>query len=176
VRAKLVVSGLVTAVLAVLLLGLGGALGSAGQPVDLERLDRPAPELAGTTIAGRPFDLRSHRGSVVLVTVWASWCPPCREELPILDRTRRRLAARGLVLVGILSRDSGDRATALLRDLGITDLPTIDDPSGRLAVSWGATGVPETYLVDRDGRVVARSVGAVTPEWVARHVDPAVQS
>ncbi len=80
------------------------------------------------------------------------------------------------MLVGVLTRDQPDRATALLQELGIAPFPTLPDPTGRTAVSWGATGVPETFLVDRDGRVVARSVGPLTEDWVTRHVDPVVAS
>ncbi len=175
-RTKVLTTLGLAGLLGLALAGLGAALGPGSQVSDLERVDRAAPPLAGRTVSGAQFDLRSRRGSVVLVNVWASWCPPCREELPLLDRTRRRLSGRGLVLVGVLTRDQPDRATALLQELGIAPFPTVPDPTGRTAVSWGATGVPETYLVDREGRVVARSVGPVTEDWVTRHVDPVVGS
>ncbi len=169
------VTSLVTGVVLVgALAALGVALGSPAAPAALEVVDRPAPALAGRTVDGGRLDLSTMRGSVVLVTVWASWCPPCREELPLLGRTRDRFSDRGLVLVGVLTRDRPEGARALLDQLGVEPFPSVEDPTGAVAVAWGATGVPETFLVDRAGRVVARSVGPLTDDWVARHVEPAL--
>ncbi len=173
-RRRLLLSVLTGALLLGTLSALGMALGSPASPASLEVMDRPAPDLSGPTLDGQRLDLASLRGSVVLISVWASWCPPCRDELPLLARTHDRYRDRGLVLVGVLTRDRPDGARTLLDQLGVRPFPTVEDPTGALAVSWGATGVPETFLVDRGGRVVARSVGPLTSDWVVRHVEPAV--
>jgi cytochrome c biogenesis protein CcmG/thiol:disulfide interchange protein DsbE len=135
-------------------------------------LDRPAPPLAGATLDGDRFDLGDHHGNVVLVNVWASWCGPCRQEYPVLEEADRELGARGLQIVGINTQDSDAEARAFLDELGGESYPSVVDPDGRIAVEWGTFGVPETFVVDRDGRLQAKVVGAVTREWIAANVVP----
>jgi cytochrome c biogenesis protein CcmG, thiol:disulfide interchange protein DsbE len=170
-----------SAVAAVALVGaaaaLGNAVGLTRAPADAATsamVGVPAPELSGRTMTGATADLRTLRGRVVLVTVWASWCPPCRQELPVLAATRDRLGARGVSVLGILTRDQSAQARALLREVGAGQLTSVLDPAGALAVTWGATGVPETFVVDRAGTIRARRLGPVTAEWVRRYVDPLV--
>lgn len=170
------------AVLTVLVVtGLGVLLGtglvSADSPSDGSDsvlVGRPAPALQGQTLDGAQFDLDSLAGSVVLVNIWASWCGPCRDELPLLVAAKRRWADSGVELVTINTRDGPAAARSLLREVGASDLLSVRDPQGALAVGWGAAGVPETYVVDRDGVVRARRVGPVTDQWLTEHVRPLV--
>ena len=126
---------------------------------------KPAPALAGTTLAGDPFRLRPD-GKVTVVNIWASWCGPCREELPTLVREQRRWQHRGVRLVSINTKDGPVAARSFLHRLHVHDLLAVSDPEGRLAVAWGATGVPETVVVDRRGIVRARWLGAVQSGWL----------
>ncbi|MCF6735626.1 redoxin domain-containing protein [Blastococcus sp. KM273129] len=135
----------------------------------------PAPPLAGTTLDGGHADLAELRGSVVLVNVWASWCAPCREEMPLLVETAGQWGPQGLRLVGIDVNDDDAAAREFLAGVGGTSFPSIVDADGRLAVEWGTTGVPETFVVDRDGTVVARRVGAVSAAWLAEEVLPLLE-
>ncbi|MGY1833750.1 TlpA family protein disulfide reductase [Blastococcus sp. SYSU DS0510] len=135
----------------------------------------PAPALSGATLDGGHLDLAELRGSVVLVNVWASWCAPCREEMPLLVETARQWGPEGLRLVGIDVNDDGAAAREFLAGVGGTSFPSVADPDGRLAVEWGTTGVPETFVVDREGTVVARRVGPVSPEWLAEEVLPRLE-
>ncbi|MCF6743338.1 redoxin domain-containing protein [Blastococcus sp. KM273128] len=135
----------------------------------------PAPALAGTTLDGGHLDLVELRGSVVLVNVWASWCAPCREEMPLLVETARQWGPQGLRVVGIDVNDDDDDAREFLAGVGGTPFPSVVDADGRLAVEWGTTGVPETFVVDRDGAVVARRVGAVSAAWLAEEVLPLLE-
>jgi cytochrome c biogenesis protein CcmG/thiol:disulfide interchange protein DsbE len=155
---------------------LGVAQGPKGGAEALALARHPAPPLAGTTLTGQHFDLTGVRGHVVLVTIWASWCPPCRQELPLLASTQKRLGSSGLRWVGVLTRDTPDQGRAMLASTGATAMTSVQDPDGTLAIGWGITGVPETFLVDPGGVVRARSLGAVTPQWITANVDPLVAS
>ncbi|MEU4214190.1 TlpA disulfide reductase family protein [Actinoplanes sp. NPDC026623] len=135
-----------------------------------------APALTGTTLTGAPFDPAALRGKVVLVNVWASWCDPCRQELPVLAAAQRRWSDRGLKVVGIDIRDNAESARAVLADLGVRDLPSIADPQGTTAVAWGARGVPESFVVDRSGQVRWWAHGAVDAAWLEQRVGPLLSS
>jgi cytochrome c biogenesis protein CcmG/thiol:disulfide interchange protein DsbE len=147
----------------------------AGGPITRERSD-PAPPLHGRTLTGAPFDLAALRGKAVLVNVWASWCDPCRTELPALAAAQQRWSADGLVVVGVDFRDNAESASGLLAELGVRDLPSVADPQGATAVAWGVRGVPETFLVDRSGLVRLWAQGAVDTAWLERRVPPLLRS
>jgi len=142
------------------------------QPVRSVLLDRPAPGLQGTTLAGQPFDLGQWRGQVVLVNVWASWCVPCKAEQPLLVAAHEQLSPLGLQIVGINVRDRQDQARAFLREHGNAPWPSVVDPDGRRAVDWGTFALPETYLVATDGTVVAKAVGEIDAAWIQDNVVP----
>ncbi len=121
---------------------------------------RPAPAFELSLFEGGTFRLADHRGRVVLVNFWASWCPPCREEAPELEAAWRILGPEGTVLVGVNVWDSEEAARSFLRTHRIT-YPNGPDPRGRILVDFGVTGIPETYVVDREGRLMGRWVGPV---------------
>lgn len=154
---------------------LGTGFGRDPSVVDSVLLDGPAPPLAGPTLDGGSFDLADHRGKVVLVNVWASWCPPCRDEYPLLRAAALDLSPLGLQVVGIDTQDRPEDAQEFLDELGGENFPNVLDPDGRLAVEWGTFGVPETFVVDRDGRLVTRKIGVLTSDWIARNVVPLLE-
>lgn len=168
------------AVLAVALLGVTLAVGlrpDHGQPVAnaatgpaTRTRDDPAPALVGRTLDGQGFDLAALRGHVVLLNVWASWCDPCRQELPLLATAERRWSGAGLDLVGLDVRDDTNQARALLAQVGTVPMTVVNDPGGQAAVTWGVTGVPETFLIDRGGRVRVWAQGAVSADWLEQRV------
>ncbi|WFE39841.1 TlpA disulfide reductase family protein [Micromonospora sp. WMMD998] len=129
-----------------------------------------APALAGATLDGGRFDLAALRGQVVLVNVFASWCGPCRDELPLVAETGRQWSSRGLRVVGLNLRDGPDAVRPLLAQSRAENLTVVPDPDGARSVEWGVRGVPETFLVDRDGRVVAHRPGVVTRQWLDDHL------
>jgi cytochrome c biogenesis protein CcmG/thiol:disulfide interchange protein DsbE len=159
--------------LAVGVLGLVLVTRLEGQPPARSvLLDRPAPDLQGTTLDGETFDLADGRGQVVLVNVWASWCVPCQQEQPLLVSSYRELAPRGLQIVGINVRDKPEEARAFMQEFGQAPWPSVQDPDGRRAVDWGTFALPETYLVDVDGTVVAKAVGELDAAWIQQNVTP----
>lgn len=167
--------GVAVVAVAALVVVLGTGLGRDPSVVPSRAVGGPAPQLSGRTLDGGVFDLAEQRGTVVLVNVWASWCGPCRDELPLLGAAARGLAARGLVVVGIDTQDDPATARSFLAELGGVPYPSVDDSDGRAAVDWGTFGVPETFVVDRDGIVRARAVGEVSPAWIDQNVLPLLE-
>ncbi|MEU5942998.1 TlpA disulfide reductase family protein [Micromonospora sp. NPDC047548] len=148
------------------------ALRPTSAPTGGDSASAPAPALAGATLDGGRFDLADARGQVVLVNVFASWCGPCRDELPLLAEAERRWSDRGVRLVGLDVRDGAEAVRALLAETGTTELVVLPDPDGTRSVDWGVRGVPETFVVDRQGRIAARQRGVVTARWLEQQVTP----
>ncbi len=112
------------------------------------------------------LDLTSLRGKVVVVNFWASWCIPCRDEAPLLEATWQRYRDRDAVVVGVDVQDLTDDAQRFLRETKTT-FPQVRDRDNTVYRAYGLTGVPETFFVDRSGRIVRKFPGAVTDlaEW-----------
>ncbi|WP_187414468.1 TlpA family protein disulfide reductase [Nonomuraea sp. PA05] len=139
-----------------------------GRPGEVHPEHRPV--LFGRTVDGRPFDPASLWGRPVVVTVWASWCDPCRHELATLAGLSRTL--HGVRFVGVNLRDRRAAARSFLAESGATAYPHLSDADGGLASELGARRVPETFLLDARGLVAARTTDAVTRGWVEEHVQP----
>lgn len=137
--------------------------------------DQPAPPLQGATLEGGTFDLADHRGHVVVVNVWASWCVPCRREHPLLEQAAEQLGPAGVQFVGINTQDTIADASAFLEEMGGGLYPNVLDPDGRWAVEWGIFGVPETFVIDRDGRLRAKRIGELTAGWLPQAIEPLLQ-
>ncbi|HXJ37511.1 MAG TPA: TlpA disulfide reductase family protein [Candidatus Eisenbacteria bacterium] len=129
-----------------------------------------APDFALPDLAGQAIRLSAYRGQVVLVNLWATWCPPCREEMPSMERLYQRLKDRGFVLLAV-SQDEGDveGVKKFAKEMKIT-FPVLVDPQGDVGRNYGVWGYPESFLLDRSGRIVERVIGPRTwdtPKQVA---------
>ena len=123
---------------------------------------RPAAAFALTAYDGTELSLAAMRGKVVVVNFWASWChPACYDEAPVLERNWRAYRDRGLVMVGVDIQDKPDAGQKFIRDFELT-FPNALDATGKVSVDYGVYGVPETFFVDRAGRIRVKHVGAVT--------------
>jgi peroxiredoxin len=111
----------------------------------------------------RPASLADYRGKVVLVNVWATWCLPCRVEMPSLERLHRKLAGTDFRVVSVsVDREDSTVVNAFLHELGLT-FDALHDRSGAIQEIYQTTGVPESFLIDRDGVIVKKVIGAA--EW-----------
>ena len=122
------------------------------------------PEFSLRTPEGRTVSLAALRGKVVILNFWATWCRECRTEMPAFETLHRRFGARGLVVVGVNTREGAPAAQSYARELGLT-FPLVLDPDGTVTARFGVIGLPTTFLIGRDGRAVALAVGA--REWTS---------
>jgi cytochrome c biogenesis protein CcmG/thiol:disulfide interchange protein DsbE len=133
---------------------------------------RPATPLALTTFTGQSLSLEGLHGKVVVLNFWASWCyPACYEEAPALELNWRAWRDRGVTVVGVDIQDTTDKAQKFIADFGLS-FPNAPDPMGKVSIDYGVYGVPETFFIDRHGRIRAKRVGAVTDAVFRAHVEP----
>jgi len=133
---------------------------------------RPAAPFSLTGFDGRPVSLEAHRGRVVVLNFWASWCfPACYEEAPALEAGWRAYRDRGLVVLGVDIQDTESAARKFISDFGLT-FTNAPDPAGKVSIDYGVYGVPETFVIDRRGFVRAKHVGAITERFFRDTVEP----
>jgi cytochrome c biogenesis protein CcmG, thiol:disulfide interchange protein DsbE len=153
----------------------------AGDPSRLPSalIGKPAPQtsldgIEGLLRDGKPvpgLSPETLKGHITLVNVWASWCDPCRDEAPLL----MQLAENGVRLVGINQRDKAENARRFLGRYGNPFVAIGTDANARASIEWGVYGVPETFVVDREGKIVFKLVGGLTPENYERQIKPALE-
>ncbi len=136
-------------------------------------IGKPVPEFSLPPVKGRVLGLSSAdlKGEVSLVNVFASWCTACRAEHPLL----MELKAKGIVPIhGLNYKDKPDDAEKWLAELGDSYTRTGADINGRVGIDWGVYGVPETYVIDRDGRIAYKQIGQLTPEILRDKIIPLI--
>ena len=132
------------------------------------------PPLAGLARDGKPVPGLSNaafQGAVTLVNVWASWCVPCHDEVPLLEKLAKD---KRIQLVGINYKDTSDNARRFLNRYGNPFAAMGADESGRASIDWGVYGVPETYLVGRDGKIAYKLVGPIDADNLATVLEPEI--
>jgi cytochrome c biogenesis protein CcmG/thiol:disulfide interchange protein DsbE len=115
--------------------------------------------------------LAAFRGRVVVLNLFASWCPPCQAEAPVLSAEQRQLARHGATLLGVTYLDNSIASEQFARQYHI-DYPVLRDVSGNFVRSLGATGVPETFVINRQGRIQALQRSPVTSQWFRQVLPP----
>ncbi|MCH5676675.1 TlpA family protein disulfide reductase [Streptomyces gilvus] len=136
-----------------------------------------APDLSGKTVNGQQLDVASYKGKVVVLNVWGSWCAPCRAEAPGLEKVYESLKAKGVQFVGINTRDTSvQNAVAFEKQMGVT-FPSLYDPTGKLMLRFkkgtlNPQAVPSTLVLDREGRIAARSLAALSEDKLRGMIDP----
>src|SRR3954469_25728933 len=123
--------------------------------------DRPLPVLG----ADGQRSLAAYRGKPVVLNFWASWCTPCRQEAPLLESAQKRLAAKGGTVLGVTFRDASPDSRAFVSKFKLT-YPSLRDVSGQLAKAYGTRALPETFVIDGQGRVTAINRGPVNKDFL----------
>lgn len=131
----------------------------------------PAPELQLHDIESQPVSLTDYRGQVVLVNNWATWCPPCREEMPILNEYFRDHHHQNFVIVAINAGDSVTMVSDFVARYGL-DFPVWIDPGSSALNSFRNNYLPSSYLVNTEGQVIKAWSGAVTQASLEEHITP----
>jgi thiol-disulfide isomerase/thioredoxin len=164
---------------AAVLLGLGllaaACSGGSGRSGSSAGTNQPPPARASVSLGSQPLvdrtadqfagDLERLEGRIVVVNFWASWCPPCRAELPDLQRASRELAGEPVTFIGVDASDERSKATEVLEQAGVT-YPTVYDRKGiygGLASQWSVTALPQTWFVDRKGRRAVKIARQLRP-------------
>ncbi len=151
---------LIIGVICFLLSGLlvtTGCRGPAGGPERIV-IGQPAPDFALADATGKIWRLSELRGKVVFVNFWATWCQPCREEMPALEALNRAMPADRFQMLSIAYNDDHLRAEAFARSLRVT-FPVLGNPPPELGAAYMITGVPETFIIDGDGILRERLIG-----------------
>jgi thiol-disulfide isomerase/thioredoxin len=135
-------------------------------PLELSVFDLPRdlPEIRFADEAGHGLTLADFQGRVVLLNVWATWCVPCRKEMPALDRLQAKLGSKDFLVIPLsIDREGVAPIKRFYQELGLEKLGIYVDPSGKGSRALAIPGVPTTLLIDRQGREIARKMGAA--EW-----------
>jgi len=120
---------------------------------------KQAPEFSLSDLSGRAVRLANLRGRIVFVNVWATWCAPCREEMPSMQALYARLHGPDFEMLAVSADQGGrDLVERFVSDFGLT-FPVLLDPDLQIADRYGVTGYPETFLIDRNGAIVAHEIG-----------------
>ncbi len=127
-------------------------------------IGQPIPDFELTDLQGNPFRLSEHRDKVVLINFWATWCPPCIDEMPSLERLHRALNEKGLEIVAVSVDDSLDEIETFRKKLGLS-FTVLQDRGARISHAYQTFKYPESYLVGRDGNLAWKVVGP--RDWIA---------
>jgi thiol-disulfide isomerase/thioredoxin len=138
-----------------------------------------APKLDGTTLDGKDLAVADYKGKVVVLNFWGSWCGPCRAEAKHFEKVAKATEAQGVQFVGVNTRDpQKSLAVSFEKDFGVT-YPSIYDPTGKLLLRFpkgtlNPQAIPSTVVIDRDGKLAARSLAALDAEKLRKMIDPLV--
>lgn len=163
------------AAFAVLTVFLGRGLSLNPREVPSPFIGKPAPTFTLTRLDDAAVSVKSSdfQGKVWVLNVWASWCGPCRDEHPLwVDFARRN----PVPIVGLNYKDQRSNALPWLRQLGDPYVMSLHDGDGKVAIDWGVYGVPETFVIDRQGVVRFKHVGPVTAELLRGKIEPLLRT
>ncbi len=149
------------------------------QPTDFSSIpasvDLAAPELSLRDLAGQQHTLADYRGSIVLVNLWATWCPPCQAEMPNLERFYRQHQNAGLVVLGINDGDPSEEVRSFMSRYALSFPVWLDPTYQATDQAFKTANLPTSYVIDRSGRIKLMWVGAISEDNLEKYVTPLIQ-
>lgn len=128
----------------------------------------PAPDFTFPDLNGKKVSLSDYRGKVVFVNIWATWCPPCREEMPSMQKLYDRFKGENFEILAVSIDSTGAKAVApFMRELNLT-FPALLDTKGKIGSLYGTTGVPESFIIDKEGILIEKVIGPL--DWATPKV------
>ena len=137
-------------------------IAACGQGPKVASVGKPAPDFSLVDRNGKIWTLSELKGQVVFVNFWATWCPPCREEMPSMQRLYTLLPKDKFKMLAILNKDNPAVADDFAAKFGIT-MPILDDQDNQIGPKYGLTGIPETFIVDKQGVLREKFIGGA--QW-----------
>ncbi len=169
-RVVLIAGILITVALVVI---LSAGLGKDPQHIESPLIGKQAPDFALKAVGtGETIDLTQFRGKPLVVNFWATWCRPCYEEHPVLVSNAQMMQGQ-VQFLGVVFQDKEEKIQQFLNERG-TAYPTLVDQAGKTAIAYGVGGVPETFFLNKDGKVVAKFEGPIDPESLQQNVRKAM--
>ncbi len=147
--------------------------GEARSAIPVE-VNYPAPELSLNDLDDQPVSLEDYRGTVVLVNNWATWCPPCKAEMPTLQAYYEKHRQKGFTIIAIESGDPVPEVKKFVQDYGLT-FPVWSDLSLKSIAAFRNPGLPSSYVIDREGTVRLAWSGAISREMLEKYVTPLLE-
>ncbi len=139
------------------------------------KVDYPAPELTLTNLEGSPVSLADYRGKVVLVNLWATWCPPCKEEMPALETFYRKHADDGFTIVAVNDGDPTADVVQFVKDYGLTFPVWLDPTYTATERAFKTLNLPSSFVIDREGQIVLSWVGGINLRTLEKYVTPLIE-
>ncbi len=137
-------------------------IAACGQGPKVATVGKPAPDFSLVDRKGKTWTLSELKGQVVFVNFWATWCPPCREEMPSMQRLYTMLPKDKFKMLAVLNKDNPAVADDFAAKFGLT-MPILDDQANQVGPRYGLTGIPETFIVDKQGVLREKFIGAA--QW-----------
>ena len=134
---------------------------SCGQ-APVATVGQPAPDFDTVDLDGEIWTLSKLRGQVVFLNFWATWCPPCREEMPSMERLNAKMPADKFEMLALYNKDDPTKVKDFVTKLGLT-MPILDDHKDIIGARYGLTGLPETFIIDKQGVIREKFIGP--SEW-----------
>ena len=146
----------------VIILVYGLFYASKPDEIPSAQIRQKAKPFQTTTFDGQPISLQQFRGQPIILNFWASWCVACRREAHIIETAYQKYRVKGAVFIGIAINDTREASLAFIRRYGKTYLLAPDNKTGTISLDYGVTAVPETFLIDKNGIIMEKVLGAIS--------------
>ncbi len=170
--------------IAVLALAIGGAVLLSAAPTQAPLAANtpysfdpgmPAPEFSLQTVDGQTLSLSDLRGKAVMVNFWATWCPPCRAEMPDMQQVYAERGSSDIAILAVNVQEAAELVNQFVARYGLK-FPILMDPSGNVFTAYRVSSLPTSYFVDREGRIASVNVGALNRQGMVKQLDAALQA